>query len=185
MLFMLFMISGIGAWFLYDGYVMWPGEAERYVEYVEVRDELIDAGKAVDDESSSVQMAWKRHAKEAGYKSDVPKERTDKAIAEQRVIGWCMMVISAIFAAWVAWSHTRCVRAEGEIVIGVSGQEVELDAFVGMDRKKWENKGIAYGIYEENGKLKRLCLDDHKFAGCEAIILEIESRIKAREKAGA
>ena len=29
-------------------------------------------------------------------------------------------------------------------------------------------------------KQRRLTLDDHKFAGCEAIILEAEKRIRAR-----
>ena len=78
------------------------------------------------------------------------------------------------------WNHTRKVTAEGEVIIGASGERVELDWITKMDRRKWEKKGIAYAIYEEGGKLKRLCLDDHKFAGCEAIILEAEKRIKAR-----
>ncbi|MET0261452.1 MAG: hypothetical protein ABW223_01045, partial [Rariglobus sp.] len=51
---------------------------------------------------------------------------------------------------------------------------------VEMDRHKWTNKGIAYAIYEVNGKRRRLCLDDHKFIGCEEIILEAERRIAAR-----
>ena len=49
-----------------------------------------------------------------------------------------------------------------------------------MDRQKWASKGIAYAIYEEGGKRKRLTLDDHKFLGCEGIILEAEKRIAAR-----
>ena len=56
-----------------------------------------------------------------------------------------------------------------------------LDAITAIDRKKWKSKGIAYAIYTENGKEKRLCLDEHKFKGAEAIILEAERRIKARE----
>jgi hypothetical protein len=55
-----------------------------------------------------------------------------------------------------------------------------LDSIVEIDRKKWEKKGIAYAIYDEAGKQKRLTLDAHKFEGCEAIILEAERRIKAR-----
>ena len=52
-----------------------------------------------------------------------------------------------------------------------------------MDRKKWDNKGIAYAIYEIDGVQRRLCLDEHKFKGCEAIILEAERRIEARKAA--
>lgn len=180
MLFMFFMIFGIAAWFLSDGYYFWPNEDKRFDEYTEILDGLVEAGKAEDAESSSVQIAWQRHAREQGYKSKVPKERTDSAIGEQRVIGWVMMGGSLGFLAWIGWNHTRSVRAEGEIVIGASGERVELDSIVATDRKKWKNKGIAYAIYEVAGKQKRLCLDDHKFAGCEAILLEAEKRIKAR-----
>lgn len=182
MLFMFFMIFGIAAWFLSDGYYFWPNEAQRHAEYTEILDELIESGKAEDEDSSSVQIAWQRHAREQGYKSKVPKERTDDAIREQRVIGWVMMGGSLIFLGWIAWNHTRSVQAEGETVIGASGERVELDSIVATDRKKWKNKGIAYAIYEVDGKTKRLCLDDHKFAGCEAILLEAEKRIKAREE---
>ena len=180
MLFMFFMIFGIAAWFLSDGYYFWPNEDKRFDEYTEILDGLVEAGKAEDAESSSVQIAWQRHARKQGYKSKVPKERTDSAIGEQRVIGWVMMGGSLVFLAWIGWNHTRSVRAEGEIVIGASGERVELDSIVATDRKKWKNKGIAYAIYEVAGKQKRLCLDDHKFAGCEAILLEAEKRIKAR-----
>ena len=61
---MLFMIFGIAAWFLYDGYILWPGEAQRHAEYLEIKDMLIDAGDAVDGESTSVRLAWERHARE-------------------------------------------------------------------------------------------------------------------------
>lgn len=180
MLFMFFMIFGIAAWFHSDGYYFWPNEAQRHAEYLQIKEALIEAGKAEDEDSSSVQIAWQRHAREAGYKSKVPKERDDSAIREQRVIGWVMMTGSLVFLAWIAWNHTRSVRAEGETIIGASGQRVAFNSIVATDRKKWKNKGIAYALYEVNGKTKRLCLDDHKFAGCEAILLEAERRIKAR-----
>ncbi|MGB0415101.1 MAG: hypothetical protein ACPGJU_11720 [Coraliomargarita sp.] len=187
MLFMLFMISGIAAWFLYDGYVMWPGEDQRFDEYSEIKQGLVDAGKidaeVEHEDSDPLKIAWKRHAEANGYKIDPPKERTDEAIREQRVIGWVMISGAAIFGLWVLWNHRLRITTEGDAVIGVSGERVEIDSIVGMDRKKWDNKGIAYAIYEVNGKQKRLCLDEHKFKGCEAIILEAERRIEEREGA--
>ncbi|MGB0415398.1 MAG: hypothetical protein ACPGKS_00965 [Coraliomargarita sp.] len=185
MLFMLFMVSSIGAWFLSDGYYFWPNEQQRYLEYTEIKAALVEAGKieaeVEHEDSATLQLAWKRHSEEQGYKGKTPKERDEAAIGEQRVIGWVMIIGSVVYAAWIAWNHTLRIRAEGETVIGASGQRVELDSIIGIDRKKWENKGIAYAIYEVDGKRKRLCLDDHKFAGTEAIILEAERRIEARK----
>jgi hypothetical protein len=177
------MISGIGGWFLSDGYYFWPNEAERFEAYSEIKDGLIEAGKAEDEESSSVRLAWQRYAKEQGYSSKIPKERTDADIGEQVMIGWVLCVGAVLFGAWVAWNHTLRVTAEGEVVTGSNGTQVELDSIIKIDRKKWENKGIAYAIYEVDGKQRRLTLDDHKFEGCEAIILEAEQRIKARKEA--
>jgi hypothetical protein len=189
MLFMFFMVSCIAAWFLYDGYVVWPNEAERHVEFVEIEEGLVETGKieAVEHKAHgaevnvTLRLAWERHAKEAGYKRDIPKERTDASIREQRMIGWVMMTGSLMFGLWILWNHKLCVRAEGEVVIGTSGQRVELDSIVKIDRKKWDSKGIAFAIYEVGGKQRRLTLDDHKFKGCEAIVLEAERRIKARQ----
>lgn len=184
MLFMFFMIFMIAAWFLSDGYIYWPKEGARHAEFLEVKNELIETGtlteEVKDEDSTELRVAWERYAREADYKPDFPKERTDASIREQRIIGWVMMVGSLLFGAWIAWNHKLRVRAEGETVIGASGQRVELDSITAIDRKKWKTKGIAYAIYESGGKERRLCLDDHKFKGCEAIILEAERRIKER-----
>jgi hypothetical protein len=180
MLFMFAMIFGIAAWFLTDGYIIWPNEAERYEAYSELRDELIETGEIVDEESPEMRIAWQKYARQADITAKVPKERTDAAIKEQVVIGWTLTLISLSFAAWIAWNHKLSIRTEGDTVIGASGQRVEIDSIVGMDRKKWKNKGIAYAIYKDGEKEKRLCLDEHKFKGAEAIILEAERRIAER-----
>lgn len=176
------MIFAIAAWFLSDGYLSWPKEAERYEAYSVIRDELIESGDAEDEDSPEVKLAWQRYADEAGYSRIPPKERTEGAIQEQRVIGGTMMAFALLFGAWILWNHRLSVRAEGETIIGASGQRVDLDSIIATDRKKWKKKGIAYAIYEENGKRKRLTLDDHKFAGCEAILLEAERRIRVRKE---
>lgn len=174
------MLFGVSIWFLTDGYIIWPKEGERYEAYSQIRDEMIESGKAENGESPELRAAWKRYAREAEVSEKVPKERTAKGIQEQVVIGWSLMAISLAFGGWIAWNHRRSLRAEGEIIIGVSGERVELNSIIATDRKKWKSKGIAYAIYEVDGKQKRLCLDDHKFAGAEVILLEAERRIEAR-----
>ena len=181
---MFFMIFGIAAWFLTDGYIFWPKEAERHAEFERIAEKLIESGEAEDRESTKVRLAWQRYADEKDYRQDIPEERTEAAIREQRVIGWTLMVIAAGFGVWIAWNHRLSVRAEGDTVIGASGQRVELDAIREIDRRKWKKKGIAYAIHETDGKRKRLTLDAHKFKGCEAIIEEAERRIRERGESG-
>jgi hypothetical protein len=180
MLFMFFMIFGMAAWFLTDGYHYWPNEAERYADYSEIKDRMLESGEIEDEESPELRIAWQQKAREMDYSSKVPKERTDAAIREQLVIGWTMMAGAFIFLIWVVWNHRLTVEAHGETITGASGQQVSFDDIVATDRKKWKNKGIAYAIYQDGDKERRLCLDDHKFKGCEAILLEAERRIEAR-----
>ena len=181
MLFMLFMLTGIGAWFLSDGYHYWPKEAERHAAYTQIVDTLVASGDAKDADSSSVQLTWQRYAKEAGYKgSKVPKERTEAAIAEQRNIAWVLLLISALFALWVAWNHRLSVCASVDTITGTKGQQVQFDTITEIDRKKWKSKGIAYAVYKVGDKKRRLTLDAHKFEGCEAIITEADRRISER-----
>jgi hypothetical protein len=183
-LFMFFMIFGLAAWFLTDGYIFWPKENQRYTEFAQIAEPLIEEGRAEDRESPAVQLAWQRHCREEGYNNTkIPKERTDSDIAQQLWIGWIKMAGVFLFGIWICWNHTRSIRAEGELITGASGEQVPLDAIIETDRRKWAKKGIAYAIYEVQGKRRRLTLDDHKFAGCEAILLEAEKRIEARAAA--
>lgn len=187
MVFMFIMLFGSGLWFLYDGYVAWPAEAGRHEILRGMAERMIEAGEVKDSKEllkdPALVRAWERYARENDLPPKVPKARSDGDLAGQRISAFVLLVASAIFAAWVAWNHRLSVRAEGDIVIGACGRRVHLDHIVEMDRSKWASKGIAYAIYEEDGRRRRLTLDDHKFLGCEAIILEAERRMAARAAA--
>ena len=181
------MILGSALWFFYDGFIAWPAEAERYTQLERITEELVAAGEAADTEDPAVKRAWEAYAEENGLKEKPPKDRTEGDIAGQRIIGGVIFAIFAIFAGWVALQRRKSVRADGDIITGADGETVHFDTITGMDRRKWNSKGIAYAIYEVDGRERRLCLDDHKFIGCEAIILEAEKRLAARagtEKGG-
>ncbi len=180
MLFLFFMFFCMAGWFLWDGIIAWPAENERYQAFSQIADEVMANDLAVDVEDVEVRLAWERYARAEGYSSKIPKERTDSDLSQQLWIGGVMMAGSLLFLGWVLWNHTRSIRAEGDIITGASGETVHLDSIISIDRRKWRKKGIALGIYEKAGKQRRLVLDDHKFAGAEAIILEAERRIEVR-----
>ncbi|MEY4487853.1 MAG: hypothetical protein RIQ79_361 [Verrucomicrobiota bacterium] len=184
MTFMFIMLFGSGVWFLSDGYLMWPAEEKRFVVFKALAEQKIAAGQATTEKDPAVIIAWEAKANAEGWKVKVPKHRSDGDLLGQRIPGYVFIIAAFTFALWVVWNHRRSVRAEGEWITGASGERVNFEWIVEMDRRKWENKGIAYAIYEQDGNRRRLTLDDHKFLGCEAIILEAEKRIKARKEAG-
>lgn len=180
MLILFCMYFGIALWFMSDGYYFWPQEQSRYQEYSQLLDELKSNGKAEDAESSAFKLEWQRQAQAAGYKNKAPKERTPDAIYEQRLIGWVALIGSLIFAAWIAWNHSRQVRLENDHIINTNGTNIPLLAFESVDKKHWKKKGIAYGFYSIEAKTKRICLDAHKFKGCDKIIAEVEKQIEQK-----
>lgn len=180
MTFMAIMLNGSALWFCYDGFIAWPGEVQRYHQLEAVTADIVPAGAKPTDKDPAVTRAWAAYAAAHDLNPKVPKNRTPGEISGQRIIGGILLAAGLGFIAWMALQHRRSVRADGDIITGASGETVHFDTIVEVDRRKWVNKGIAYAIYEVNGKRRRLCLDDHKFIGCEAIILEAERRIAAR-----
>ncbi len=184
MFFMALMINGSAAWFLYDGYIAWPAEAKRFEQLVPIVETLAANGQDIDpkhlDKNPEVMRAWERYAKQHDLALKLPKNRTAGDMSGQRTIGGILLLIGLSFIGWVALQHRKSVRADGDIITGPGGEKVDINTIVEMDRRKWVKKGIAYAIYEIDGRQRRLCLDDHKFIGCEEIILEAEKRIVAK-----
>lgn len=174
------MLLGSALWFFYDGFIAWPAEARRYAELARITADLVAAGEAADAKDPAVERAWQAYAAEHGLKPKVPKARSPGDISLQRIIGSVLFGGFAIFASWVALQHRKSVRVAGETITGTGGETVHFDQIVDVDRRQWRSKGIAYAVYEVDGRRRRLCLDDHKFLGCEAIIVEAERRIAAR-----
>lgn len=181
MVFMFLMLFGSAIWFFSDGYIVWPAEEKRHQVFKEMVERMVAAGEAKDEKDPAAVRAWERHAEQNDLATKAPKHRSDGDLAGQRIAGWVLFGGSVLFGAWVAWNHTRTVTWDGgQLVTGASGERVNIDTIVEMDRRKWVSKGIAYAIYEEGGKRRTLTLDDHKFLGCEAVIVEAEKRIAAR-----
>ena len=160
--------------------VAWPAEEERYQKLVELTADLVEEDEKITDKNPEVKRAWESYAAENDLKSKVPKNRSEGDLSGQRGIAGFGAVIGLIFTIWFWLQHRKSVRADGEVITGAGGEKVEFDWIIETDRRKWETKGIAYAIYEKDGKIRRLCLDDHKFIGAEEILLEAERRIKAR-----
>lgn len=182
---MALMLNGSGLWFCYDGFIAWPAETARYaqLEAITTGAGLVPPDTKLTDKDPAVVRAWTAYAAANDLKPKLPKHRSPGDISGQRIIGGVFMLFGLSFVGWVALQHRKSVRADDTAVTGADGETVALDSIIEMDRRKWANKGIAYAIYEVDGKRRRLCLDDHKFIGCEEIILEAERRIAARAAA--
>jgi hypothetical protein len=180
MIMMALMLNGSGLWFCYDGFLAWPAEEKRHQQLLTLTAGMPSADDKPTDKNPEVVRAWSTYAAANHLPAKLPKHRSPGDLSGQRIIGGVFMAIGLGFVGWVLLQHRKSVRADGDLITGADGETVHFDTIVEIDRRKWAGKGIAYAIYEQAGKRRRLCLDDHKFIGCEAIILEAERRIAAR-----
>ena len=185
MIMMALMLNGSGLWFCYDGYIAWPAETQRYAQLEQITADIVPAGTKLTDKNPAVVRAWTDYSAKNNLPTKLPKHRSPGDLSGQRTIGGILMAVGLGFVGWVVLQHRKSVRADGDVITGADGQTVHLDSIVEIDRHKWASKGIAYALYETGGKLRRLCLDDHKFIGCEEIILEADRRIAARAASAA
>lgn len=164
-------------WFFYDGFIGYPKVAERYKVYEQVARDAIDRGDAEDMEDPALQLIWEKYAIEQGWKIDKPKNHDEDDFQEQKNFGIGLLVISGGLLVWFVLSHRQRVTFDGTTITAPNGTQVKADQIIDLDKKKWENKGIVYAVYEEGGKRKKLVLDDYKFGGTVEIIDELERRL--------
>jgi len=161
---------GFGFWFFYDGWIGYPRHNARLAEFA--------AAKARGEAA-----AWRTFAEQKGWTGqEHPDPYTTADLRVQPVLGAICEAAGALALAWFLISRRQKLTFDGRTVCGVRGQRVALEAFVEVDKRKWDRKGIAYAFYEEAGRRRRLTIDDYKFAGGEEILKHIEERLAARPR---
>lgn len=161
---------GFGCWFYYDGAVGYPRHNDRLAQFA--------AAKARGEAAE-----WRAFAEKQGWAGqDHPDPYTADDLKVQYVLGTICVVGGLLALAWFLVSRRQKLTFDGQTVCGVYGQRVALEAFVEVDKRKWDRKGIAYAFYEEDGKRRRLTIDDYKFVGGEDILQHVEARLAAKGK---
>jgi len=130
---------------------------------------------------------WEDIAEQRGWSTKDPGKPKEK------IDFWIQFVIASLLAVPGLCFLFRYFRARGrwieadETGLRTSwGQQLEFGQIVSLDKKRWKSKGIARIDYQQNGRKRRLVLDDWKFDAdpTKAILLVVESRIDAGQIVG-
>lgn len=158
-------LFGIGGWFFFDGLFWWPELNRRWTAH----EELKIAGK---------ESEWPAVAEKNGWPLEPPEKLyKDHQLAGQLVLGSAAIAVSLAVIGWYLVCRRRAVRFDGTTITGDSGRTLALERVIDMDLKKWDSKGIAVAIYEENGVRKRLTIDDYKYDGAIAIVRALRKHL--------
>jgi hypothetical protein len=164
-------------WFYYDGFIAYPQMTERYAVFEKFAAEVVATTDADDIDDHRVKQAWEDYAMQQGMDWKKPKNKDAGDYRTQKICGSVLLLMSLGLFGWYKKSEKQSVQFDGKNITDAAGREVKADWIYELDRRKWENKGIVYALYQEDGKKKKLTLDDFKFAGCDQIIDELERRL--------
>ena len=166
---------GFALWFLYDGTITYPRQRERVQEF-----------QKLDKQGRS--REWKEIATQRGWSPEYPEDepKTQAEIYSQLVLGavvgspglLCLLFLIRARGRWIELNETGLRTSWG--------RQLGFGQITTLDKKKWKSKGIAKITYQQNGRKRRLVLDDWKYddVSTGAILREIESRIDRSQIVG-
>jgi len=169
-------LAGVGAWFIYDGFIGYPNNNVRAAVYEQL---AAQPGK----EGDGLQKAWADAARERQWSDDKPKPTyTAGDMRTQIILGLAAWLGAAACLFHYFKSLPLTTRLEGGVIFLPNGTGIALTQIQRLSKKRWENKGIADLFYEAApGKTKRFILDDYKFIGTAPILDEVEKFLASQD----
>lgn len=178
---MTLMFVGFGLYFLYDGFIGYPKKNkiydahQRFEEIQEERKTFLESGKTSADwkviaqeKGYPDQEEWIDYAAENGWPEKPPEKRY--STTDQFVCGALCIAVGLAILGTMMINRSKILRADAESFTTPNGQRVRFASARKVDKRKWDNKGLCYVHYEEDGKTKRAVIDDLKFAGADKIL---------------
>jgi len=165
---------GTALWFLYDGKVTYPRQRQRALKYLEL-------------EEKERLGEWEEIAKQRGWPLEDPGEPKEEVeIQVQLIIAALASVPGLLFAFFFIRTRGRWIEVSESGLCTSWGRQLEFGQIISLDKKKWKSKGIAKISYRQNGRKRRVVLDDWKyhFDPTKAILREVESRLDASQIVG-
>jgi len=165
---------GASAWAVYDGAVAYPRQRERALMFEELREE-----NRLDE--------WEEVARERGWPvKDPGKPKTQYDFENQFIMAAALAPVGVLFLFFLVRNRKRWIEATETSLSSSRGDQLDYSQIVTLDKKVWKNKGIARITYDEEGREKRLVLDDCKYDpdATEAILRHVESEIDGEKIVG-
>ena len=162
----IFSIGG-SLWFLYDGLVTYPQQRERALKYLEFKEK---------DQFNE----WKAYAVEQGWSIDDPgKPKEEIDFLKQYIMSGIVAPFGLLFLFLLIRAYGRWIELNETGIRTSWGRELKFEQITALNKKKWDTKGIAKIVYDDNGRKRRVVLDDCKYdvQPTRDILVEVEEQI--------
>ena len=173
---------------IYDGVVAYPAEAIRHGEFIKKAEEIYADPDFVKQREQNpilarekIEESWAAFAEERDWPTKLPKERSDLDILGQFGMAGAAFAIAIPFLFILIRSRRRWMEADENGLRTSWGPEGQFDEIDVLDKKKWQDKGIAYVRFGKDRK--KITLDDMKFDrdATEQILQIVEDNISPEQ----
>ena len=172
---------GMTLYCIYDGKVAYPAQRERALAYQEFEENNPDLGqKDLFDE-------WKVVAAERGWDPGVAgkqvtpygEPKKEDQFNQQLYMAGFTGLFGLIFLTKLFLNRGRWIEADEHGLRSSEKREVKFDQITALNKKKWQNKGIAKVLYEVDGRKNKIVLDDCNYdrETTQAILRHVEGAI--------
>lgn len=185
------MFLGMGMLFFYDGKIGYPKKnvvAVKKEWFEETVMKGYDAAKAAGPETLQTwvkdakdrgwivnpaldQPRWDDYAAPHDWPSD-PKKYSQEEIDQQFYWGAAMVIGAAVVGALVLLTHNKVFTGHPDHMVMPNGARVAFADVFKVDKRKWDNKGLATVYYREGGEgqERKAVIDDLKYHGAGRVL---------------
>jgi hypothetical protein len=162
---MVVLFLGFGLLGVYDGFVKYPEQKERWDAYQQYM---------LDNNNSAT--GWDEFATAKGWPSEVPGEQTQFNIYVQYVIAAVCVPVGLAALIWLLMNLSR-KQTSDDTGFSAGGAKIPYGAVTRIDKSRWDNKAIAMVHYNHNGQDGVAKIDDWKFKGAGDVLRDIEQHM--------
>jgi hypothetical protein len=203
------MFLGMGLYFFYDGRVGYPKENEVFAKKAWFEAEVIGGADKQDRTIESYEEAakqgeehlgnWMKLAREKGWIvnpelkeprwadyaaargwAEDPEYHSPDTIRQQFYCGAAMILGAAITGLLVLKNHNKVLTGHPDHMVMPNGVSVRYADATCVDKRKWDNKGLAYVHYRtaEGAPSHRVTVDDLMYHGAGKVLARLLGQFK-------
>jgi hypothetical protein len=193
---------GTGIYFFYDGRVGYPRENLVALQKTWFETEVIEGPQGYDAAAKlgeDMRQAWVKAAREKAWIvspsldeprwkdyaasrgwAENPKYHSEDEIRQQFYWGAGMVVVAVVAGFMVLLNHNKVFTGHADHMVMPNGVSVRYADAYCVDKRKWDNKGLAYVHYREaeGAPSHRVTVDDLKYGGAEKVLNRLLAQFK-------
>lgn len=120
---------------------------------------------------------WPTYAAQFGW-PEKAKRHSEEEIAQQFWWGGAMLAIALLVGLKVLLDFNKKLVGHADCMIMPGGAEVPFADVFKVDKRKWNNKALAYVFYRSADSERRAVVDDLKYGGANKVLDRLIANFK-------